>query len=85
MPPRLKRCPSCRIHILEAATSCPFCSFRIPVKSIVATTAGVVALVAGIGCAYGCPDDQCSGGAGGAGGSGGEAGAGGSVNDAGTD
>lgn len=86
MAPRLKRCPSCRVHIFEDATACPFCASRMPVKGLVATAAGVVALVAGIGCAYGCPDAQCSGGTGGTGGVGGESGvAGGSMNDAGAD
>ncbi|HMY21108.1 MAG TPA: hypothetical protein PKA58_32520 [Polyangium sp.] len=98
MTARLHRCPSCRVHIFEDASTCPFCAARVPVKGIVAAAAGVVALVAGIGCAYGCPDAQCSGGTGGAAGSGGEggqttmtgsggaAGAGGMVvNDAGTD
>ncbi|HRI66554.1 MAG TPA: hypothetical protein PK156_20035 [Polyangium sp.] len=99
MASRLQRCPACRVHIFADATSCPFCSTHLPLKGIIATTVGVVTLIAGIGCAYGCPDNECVGGFGGAagaGGAGGEsttgstssgmAGAGGaSINDAGTD
>lgn len=74
MTSRLERCSSCGVHIFKDATSCPFCSVRFPVKGLLTATAGVVALVAGIGCAYGCPDPQCSGGVGGTAGTGGEGG-----------
>jgi hypothetical protein len=58
----LTRCSSCHAHIFSGETSCPFCKVRLPLKGLLVATAGVVAFVSGIGCAYGCPDNQCGGG-----------------------
>jgi hypothetical protein len=58
----LTRCSSCRTHILAGETTCPFCKVKLPLKGLLVATAGVVAFVSGIGCAYGCPDGQCGGG-----------------------
>jgi len=60
----LQRCPSCRSFVLAADASCPFCKSRMAIKGLVAVTAGVVTFIAGIGCAYGCPDATCGGGTG---------------------
>jgi hypothetical protein len=52
---RLRRCPSCKTHVLAEEASCPFCKVRFPVKAFLMATVGVVTFVSGIGCAYGGP------------------------------
>lgn len=59
----LRICSSCGRHIRAAETRCPFCSVRVSKarhvagKVILAGAAGIAAMTAGLGCAYGLPEE----------------------------
>ncbi len=63
----LTACPSCKRHFRQSEARCPFCARRASHrrhaigKVIVAGAAGLAAMTAGLGCAYGLPEEHDAG------------------------